>query len=338
MNKSVVPRAKIALVGFGRMGKNHFRVIRESDRFEICAVVDPDFKKGAPETLAGTPCFDSIERLSTVEYDCAVAASPTATHCAVLQSLCEKKKPILVEKPLCATSAECELIIKKAAEYGVNVFVGHIERFNPAVAKVREILRSGILGRAIHYSFTRVGGYPSDAGHFNNVLLDLAVHDLDLLLFLSGDTAVRASVCHSSWKPGIYDTAEILLAAPSGVSAAIHCNWITPTKIRTLRITGTKGVCSVDYILQTCTVFGGSFLKEGEIRRNDFSAITDAYQNAQRQVYEVAREEPLKNQLNALYNALNGAIGDMCTADQAARAVVLAEQAIRDSEKYEVMG
>lgn len=329
-------KVKVILVGYGRMGKNHFRVIRQDPRFELAAVVDPDFSKGAPLELEGTTCFADLKGVSRELFDCAIVASPTATHHAVIEELCGMQKDIFIEKPLAASERECRAVIERARQARIKVFVGHIERFNPAVTKVREILTSGALGRPIHFSFTRVGGYPSDAGHFNNVLLDLAVHDLDLLIFLSGETTVRASVCHSTWQPGIYDTAEILLAAESGVSASVHCNWITPTKIRNLRITGTKGVCSVDYILQTCTLFGGTFPATDVTRRNDFSAITEAYRNSMRTEFPINKEEPLIKQLNALYDALQGQTGDLCTAEQAVKSVALAEQAIRDSEKYEV--
>src|SRR6185295_8566276 len=94
---------------------------------------------------------------------------------------------------------------------GVRLAVGHVERFNPAIRKLREVIRGGWLGEPIHFSFTRIGGYPETIPEGNNVLLDLAVHDVDVLRSLVGPVKVNASLCHSTWKPGVLDTSEIVL-------------------------------------------------------------------------------------------------------------------------------
>ena len=78
-----------------------------------------------------------------------------------------------------------------------------------------------------------------------------------------GPLKLEASVCHSTLKEGVHDTAEIFVTSASSVTATVHVNWITPTKIRTIRVTGTRGVCFVDYILQTCEVTGGGLLDYG---------------------------------------------------------------------------
>ena len=97
-------------------------------------------------------------------------------------------------------------------------------------------------------------------GANNNVLMDLAVHDIDVLHSLVGmhpGFEVKGVALHSILRENVFDTAEILLENSRSMSASIHVNWITPTKIRNLRVTGTGGVCMVDYILQTCVLLGG---------------------------------------------------------------------------------
>ena len=97
-----------------------------------------------------------------------------------------------------------------------------------------------------------------------SIALDLAVHDVDVLRSLVGPVRLEHSMCHVTWREGVFDTAEIFLSSAKGTSASVHVNWITPTKIRSIRVTGTRGVCFVDYILQTCELFGGSLLKANE--------------------------------------------------------------------------
>ena len=91
-----------------------------------------------------------------------------------------------------------------------------------------------------------------------------------------------------------------MLAAPEGPSAAIHVNWITPTKIRTLRVTGTKGVCFVDYVLQTCELMGGDLVKRQHPGESQYPEFVSGYRNADRLVFGVLSREPLLIQLENL--------------------------------------
>ena len=319
---------KVVLIGFGRMGRNHFRVLSEDSRFSIVGVIDPVFANEVPAILRNVKTASSFDKAADFESDCAVVATPTSTHLKVGMDMLKAGKHVLIEKPLCASTSECRSIISFARERKLSLSVGHVERFNPAVRKLREVIESGAIGAPIHFSFTRIGGYPSNVGEDNNVLLDLAVHDLDVLCFLAGPMSVRSGICHSTWKPGVYDTAEILLSGASNVSASIHVNWITPVKIRTIRVTGAKGVCFVDYMLQTCTLLGGNLLNARVEPQCDFASLVEAYRNGDKVEFGVSKEEPLKLQLNALHRVLTGQESDICQCEEAALAVQLAERAI----------
>jgi UDP-N-acetylglucosamine 3-dehydrogenase len=129
------------------------------------------------------------------------------------------------------------------------------------------------------------------------VLIDLAVHDLDVLTLLAGAPAHLASVIHRSRSGDPVDTAEILLTTRSRASASLHVNWVTPTKIRTLRVTGTRGVCLVDYILQSCVLHGGNLLRSEQGVGSDYRSLIEQYQSGDRLEFGVKRAEPLKVQL-----------------------------------------
>lgn len=321
-------RTKIALVGLGRMGRNHLRVLRETPGIELAAIVDANAK--APAELGPVPFLRSTAELASVDFEAAVVATPTATHHDVALELIERGKHLLVEKPIASTFVEAREVIEAAQAKGVKLAVGHVERFNPAVRKLREVIREGWLGTPIHFHFTRVGGYPDTMVAGNNVLLDLAVHDIDVLRSLIGPVSLEHSRCHVTVREGVFDTAEIALVGASGASASVHVNWITPTKIRSVRVTGTRGVCFVDYILQTCELLGGQLLKSIEPTLSSFEVLQELYRATDRVQFGVRKVEPLLAQATKFRAFLEGAEpGELCTGRDALAAVLLAERAIQ---------
>jgi UDP-N-acetylglucosamine 3-dehydrogenase len=319
---------KILVLGFGNMGKNHVRVLSENPDVEVVGVVDP---MARPEQMkSGLKLFKEISEVPLASFEAAVVATSTETHFAVAQKLLEAGKNLLVEKPLASTYKQSLDLAALAESKKLLLTVGHVERSNPAVRKLKEVLENGWLGNPLHFSFTRVGGYPQNVKSGNNVLLDLAVHDMDVLHYLSGSFSVKSSICHHSIQSEIPDTAEILLSSPKGASASIHVNWITPTKIRTLRVTGTKGVCFVDYMLQTCTLLGGNLLEKAPQKNFDYKELQFHYRNTDKIEFGVAQEEPLKVQLKEFLKALSGEKHALCSAREAAEVVHLAEDALKN--------
>lgn len=321
-------KTKIVLVGLGRMGKNHLRVLRETQGFELAAVVDA--KATPPTDLGSIPFLRTTAELPPIDFEAAVIATPTATHHDLALELIGMGKHLLVEKPVASTFEQGRKVIEAAQAKGVKLAVGHVERFNPAVRKLREVIREGWLGTPIHFAFTRVGGYPDTVLAGNNVLLDLAVHDIDVLRSLVGPLKLEHSTCHVTFREGVFDTAEIALGAASGASASVHVNWITPTKIRSVRVTGTRGVCFVDYILQTCELMGGSLLKNIEPVTASFDVLQELYRATDRVQFGVQKVEPLRAQAQQFRAFLEGSeSGELCTGADALAAVLLAERAIQ---------
>ncbi len=321
-------RVDVILVGVGRMGKNHLRVVQESPAFRLRAIVDPVLAKNTDQ-VNGVPVVATLDGVPNDQYRAAVVATPTETHHAMALALIARGKHMLIEKPLASTVAQCAEIRDAAQRANVRIAVGHVERFNPVVRKVAEVIKSGWAGTPIHYTFTRVGGYPDSVKDGNNVLIDLAVHDLDILQMLAGPVSLLASVCHDTLQKGIYDTAEMLLKSSDTASASVHVNWITPTKIRSLRITGSKGVVFADLIQQTCTIYGGSLLRRGpEPQGLNFQQIVEDYRNSDRIELGVRKEEPLRGQLEAFRKFLDGEETAICQIPEATRSVELAMEAV----------
>lgn len=323
-------KPRILLVGMGKMGSNHLRVLMAEKSLTLVGVVEPNLKKDAPE---GIKYFKSISDVPTGDYDAAIVATPTETHYTVAKSLLELKKPLLVEKPLASTSEQANELIRMAEASKIPLYVGHVERSNPAVRRLKEIVDKGWIGKPIHCSFTRVGGYPQNVQSGNNVLLDLAVHDLDVFQYLFGDFSVKSGIVHSTIRDGIADTSEILLQGSNKVSANIHVNWITPTKIRSLRITGTKSVVFVDYMLQTCVLHGGDLLNSPQTDKFDYNDLQEHYRNLDKIEFGVHREEPLKVQLKEWLKSLTGEACALCTGPEALKSVVEAQRAFELSKR-----
>lgn len=327
-------RIPVVLFGVGRMGRNHLRVLSESTQFRVQAAVDKNPDASVRESYPDLPLFSTLDELSAsgISYDAAVVATSTETHFDVASQLIRLGKHLLVEKPLASTFEQCNELIQLSREKDQVLAVGHIERFNPAVRKLREVLKSGACGEPIHIAVTRVGGYPQHVNPGNNVLLDLAVHDLDVLRSLIGPLRVIGSYCHKTIQQDVFDTGTILLTSASGVSASIHANWITPTKIRTIRVTGSRGVCFVDYILQTCELLGGNLLNTSLDHMHNYSAFVQQYQNSDRIVFGIKKEEPLKIEMTTFAAALRGDRSEICSAQDGASAVRLADQALLPHE------
>lgn len=332
-------RIKIVLIGIGSMGRNHLRVISQDNNFELVAIVDKS--SNILSIPVPSPYTNSIKRiqdireLNNLDFECAVIATPTSTHFEIASQLLEMKKDILLEKPIGISFEEGIKLDELAIKVNQKLYIGHIERCNPAIQKLKQVIDSGLIGEAIHFATTRVGGYPENVKEGNNVLLDLAVHDLDIVNQLSGPFEIRSSICHSTWNPDVFDTSEILLTNARGASASIHVNWITPTKIRTTRVTGTKGVCLVDHIKQTCTLYGGMLDKSDKYNDNvfNFEQLKMAYKNSDMINFGVLKSEPLKNQLTEFYKALTHQNHILATAKEAAEIVRMSENAINKSIK-----
>lgn len=293
----------VILCGLGRMGHHHFRILQESAWFRLRGVVDPNVTQAE---LSGVPVFADVEAVPVSAYRAAVVATPTETHHGLGKTLLSRGKHLLLEKPFASTAAECRELTELARSAGVRLAVGHVERFNPVVQRVFELVRGGQIGTPVHFTFTRAGPYPEADRIGKNVLLDLAVHDLDLLRVLGGEATLVSSVAHATRNESVIDLAEMLLHTTSGATASVHVDWLSADKTRTLRVVGSRGVLVADLMQQTCALSLGQHTTE----------------------LPVTRKEPLRGQLEAFHALLEGADTALCLPLAATRSVELAQQAM----------
>jgi UDP-N-acetylglucosamine 3-dehydrogenase len=307
---------RLVVVGLGKQGQRYLRVVRDVDGAEVVAGVDP-----WPKVDLAMPCFPDIESaMAAVDADAAIVASPTALHGDHASELIDHKIPVLVEKPLAATASAATGLARKAAEAGVLVATGHVERFNPAVQLVKSMLEKGEIGKPISLSLRRVG-LPPRSGHDQGVVHDLAVHDIDVFSYLIGSPALTGAV---GWPQGRAPEAAFLLISSGEVDGSVEVNWRTPVRIRTFTVTTDTCVVSADYTTQKVELIEAA---EGA-NPIDFLAFQAQYSYARRSVFEPPTAEPLRLQLESFVAKIEGGSSSvLASADDGARAVAIAEEA-----------
>lgn len=243
---------RVGIIGVGEMGQNHTRVYHELGA-EIAGVADLNeerVKKIANQHK--TKAFTDYKELLSQGLEAVTIAVPTASHREVALAAIEQGVNLLVEKPIADSTAHAKEIITAAEEAGLKLMVGHVERFNPVVTKLKDIIDQGALGKAILLSSRRVGPFGprvSDIG----IITDLATHDIDIARYIIAKEPVEVFAKLSGIRNKEGDSAVIILGWED-VIASIEVNWFTPHKVRTLVVTGTEGIAYVDYIEQTLEV------------------------------------------------------------------------------------
>jgi len=224
---------RVGVIGVGVMGYNHARVLGDLSGAELVGIVDPDdVQRGKVAALLGCTAVASADELIDLGVDAFVIAAPTHTHHDVALKAIAAGKHVLVEKPIAPTVAEAEAIVAAAQAKGVALMVGHVERFNPAVEAVKNAIRGEEI---LSIGITRVGPFPPRMSNVG-VVIDLAVHDIDLICHFTGShiTEVQPQV-----KAAVADREDIALLqfrTANGVLAHINTNWLTPFKARTVHV------------------------------------------------------------------------------------------------------
>ena len=247
-------RLKIAVVGAGMMGMNHLRVLRDFDQEQIqlvgVAELSETSLKQAMSRFHVAGYVDYREMVEKTRPELLVVAVPTHLHFEVAAFALERGINVLVEKPVTSTIEDALTLIQYARASGAKLAVGHVERFNPAVIAVKRQLMAGKLGRAFHLHARRLGPFPPrirDVG----VTLDLATHDIDVMRYLA-DAEVKHAYAETQRQ--VHSTHEDLLLGilrfTNQTTGVLDVNWLTPTKVRELSITGEKGMYLVNYLTQ----------------------------------------------------------------------------------------
>lgn len=236
---------KVGIVGFGSMGKNHARVIQRLRDCEFVGFYDPSF---VSEESTIELQKNSLKELLNSSPDYLVVASSTPSHFELINELLEAKIPLLVEKPICGNSTESKELTRMLPELDFPIAVGHVERFNPAIAFSREIIKSGLIGEIISVDTLRKGPNPSRYLGVG-VMLDLMSHDIDTTMWLTGQKyGEKSATIFQSKTSSFEDLAQFQGKMKNGTLIRHQVDWLSPIKIRQSRILGSKGMITIDTI------------------------------------------------------------------------------------------
>ena len=276
---------RVGVIGVGVMGSNHARVVADMPGVKLVAVVDPDpNQRDFVVNALGCAGYDNLDALLDGGVDAVTIAAPTHLHHDIALACISRGVDLLVEKPIASSVEEGREIIAAARRAGVTLMVGHVERFNPAV----EAIKNAIHGEDIlSIAITRVGPFPPRMSNVG-VVIDLAVHDIDLIRWFTDSEIIEVQPQLSSAVAEREDIALLQFRTASGVLAHINTNWLTPFKARNVTV-ATRGKYVMGDLLtrQVTECFG--FQPDGSYSMRHLS---------------VGHAEPLRAELMAFVSAI----------------------------------
>ena len=316
---------RVGLVGLGSMGKNHLRVLSEHPDFDLVAVADKDVKLRKDAATFFTKGYSSAAKMiEGADLEAIVVASPTVTHTEIAMLAIRSGIPALIEKPLASTYEAAYELYQLSERLRVPVQVGHVERYNPAVLLLGELLKGGTLSEVYSATSTRAGPLPErirDVG----VTIDLATHDVDILSWIIGERPTRVYAESTQQLHAVHeDLTYGLLKFPSGKVGMLEVNWLTPAKRRSLRVLGKEGMFELDYLTQELTwtqANGGTTLLDGYA-----PMITGGSTELL-----IEKKEPLKAQLDEFLSVIRTGKRPYVSAEDGAWAVRIAQALLSSS-------
>ena len=324
---------RVAVVGVGGMGSSHARVYSGLKGAELVAVVDTDASRAAEvASLYGCRAVGSVEEIID-EIDAASITVPSGVHADIGCVLLDRGVACLVEKPLATTEEGGRALIESARRSGSPLLVGHIERFNPAVAQLRQVLSDGqeVLGVEAR-RMSAVSGRVTDI----DVVTDLMVHDLDIVLDLVPSEVVDVSArgVMRGGRPGD-DFVTALLTFATGTLAVLTASRVTQNTIRQLQVTTDRRFFTVDYANQELLIY----------RQGRIGSLGDQPDPGSLYVLDVGtervfirRSEPLVVELTHFLSVCKRQVPPRVTGEEALRALELVWEIRRQVDGARVRG
>jgi predicted dehydrogenase len=242
-------QTRLAVVGAGQFGRNHCRVVHESARAQLCFVVDRDLARAAEQAaLYGAQPLTNAGELAG-RIDAAVVAVPTTDHEEIGRMLLEAGIDVLVEKPIAPDLESADRLIESADRHGRILQVGHLERFNPAVI---ELQRRATL--PLFFEIHRMNLFSARSLDVD-VVLDLMIHDVDIVLDLAKAEPCEIRAAGISILSGKVDIANVRLQFPNGCVANLTASRISTERVRKLRLFQPNQYLSLDYGRQDLAIF-----------------------------------------------------------------------------------
>jgi predicted dehydrogenase len=307
---------RVGVVGTGYLGRLHARVLTEISSATVVGFVEPNDSIAAEvESSLKLRRFDSVKALAA-EIDCAVVATPTTNHYEVARELIEHGCDVMIEKPITATVPDARKLIEVARDRGRIIQVGHVERYNPAIVAI-----ASLLGDVRYVEAERLGVFVGRSLDID-VLLDLMIHDLNLVLSLLKQRVVDIRAVGVPVLTSKVDITNVRLELENGAVANLTASRVSQDRVRKIRFFGTDSYISVDTKEQE--VKGYRLTEDRTIQPMDVS---------------VEKKEPLRAELEAFLQCVADRSRPLVTGEDGLEAVELAmrvaEEIQRSVERFQ---
>jgi predicted dehydrogenase len=330
---------RAAVVGAGHLGKIHARIYSETPDVRLTAVVDVNRDRANEVAVKyGAQALDSADRLPA-DVDVVSVTTPATAHASVAVPLLRRGVSVLVEKPIALTVAEADSMIAAANEGGSLLSVGHSERFNPALNAIRDFQLEPQFVE-IH----RLSPFSLRSGDVG-VVLDLMIHDLDLLLTIVDSPVVHIDAVGVSVLTSHEDLVNARIRFENGCIANLTASRVSLEPMRRTRFFSPHGYVSLDLMKRYALL-----VKKGpkfDERRASFESMqASSLPNPGllaalglfdiREIKAEPGDEPLRVEISGFLAARAGRGPNLCTGEEGRRALALAEQILRSMDRRTV--
>lgn len=319
-------KPKIALVGIGKFGKNHLRVLKELEKDGLCTLYGVVDKRVEIlqniKTNHDVAVTSNLNDILKSDIDAVDVVTPADTHFEICNECLAAGKHVFVEKPLAAKYEEAKKLVRLAADKDRILMAGLIFRYNQAVKKIKELIKIGELGK-IYYIFGHYMGFKDPRAEVG-ALLNFAVHPIDIYDYFLEEIPeeVTCSTAHFLGRENFEDLAIIVLRYGNGPVGIIECSWLPPGNYRDLIVVGSEKSVTCDLAKQKVT------LNNIHIEKNNgiLKAIDDGSL-----AIDVKFEEPLKLELKDFVECVETGRKPSANSQAALRVVMIAEKALESA-------
>ena len=321
-------KLRAGLIGLGAMGRNHRRIMSSVEGVDLVGIADPLGME--IDAIKSDECeiFTDYKELLSRELDYCVISAPTGFHKEIAIRALECGVNCLIEKPVAVNYEDALEIQKVAQKQNLLVGIGHIERYNSAIRQLKKRLESDDLGAIYQISIRRQGPFPTRIADVG-VVKDLATHDLDLAMWLSGSsfTKINAQTAHRSGREH-EDLVSINGLLNNNVIVNLLVNWLSPLKERSLVVTGEKGAYVVDTLNSDLTFYENGNHEVSQEAYLHFKGVKQG--NVTTFAFE--KPEPLLVEHENFRDKLLGKEADIVTLAEGIETVRVADAAIQSSK------
>jgi len=235
---------KICVIGAGYWGRNHIRTLNELGSLGGIVESDTTTLKEIQVKYDNVSVYNNLSDSLNDDYDGYIVATPAETHYLIARNLIESKKHLLVEKPLTLDLSDAEHLVLLARANKVNLMVGHLMLFHPAIRKIKEFLKSGKIGRLQYIYSNRLN--LGKVRTKEDIIWSFAPHDISIFGYLTEELPIEIISSGGTYlQPNTPDTTIMLLKYPEGVCGHIFVSWLHPYKEQKMILIGSNGMLSL---------------------------------------------------------------------------------------------